>query len=231
MMAQQLSFDLPAHTALGREDFFVSPANSQAVAAISAPHWPGNKLVLSGPAGSGKTHLAHVWAAQTGGRIVAATALTPEAVPTLAQGPVAIEDVPEIAGDAQAQDALFHLHNLALAEGHALLLTGRGAPRFWGLTLPDLTSRIEGANHAALSAPDDALLGAVLAKLFDDRQLSPGPEVITYLVRRLERSFDAAARAVAQLDRAALAERRGITRSLAAAVVEGMDPAPEQRHD
>jgi chromosomal replication initiation ATPase DnaA len=218
-MPRQLSFDLPAKTALGREDFFVSPANALAVAMISATSWPGNKLVLSGPAGAGKTHLAHVWAAETGGRIIQARDLRYDDVPALASTPIAVEDVPMIAGDPDLQKTLFHLHNLTLAEGNALLITGRMAPKFWELPLPDLQSRIEGAHHVALDPPDDALLGAVLAKLFLDRQLNPGPEVISYLVKHMDRRFETAANVVAQLDLVALTEKRDITRSLAVRVL------------
>ncbi|WP_299944387.1 DnaA/Hda family protein [uncultured Ruegeria sp.] len=214
-MATQLSFDLPSKTALGREDFFVSPANALAVAMISATSWPGNKLVLSGPAGSGKSHLAHVWAAETGGRIVQAVDLRYEDVPELAQLPVAVEDIPLIADDPEQQKTLFHLHNLILADGRALLMTGRAAPNLWHLPLADLQSRVEGAHHVALEAPDDALLGAVLAKLFTDRQLNPGPDVIAYLVKHMNRSFETAANMVTELDRVALDEKRDITRSLA----------------
>ncbi|WP_171173846.1 DnaA/Hda family protein [Ruegeria sp. HKCCD8929] len=219
-MATQLSFDLPAKTALGREDFFVSPANALAVAMISATSWPGNKLVLSGPAGAGKTHLAHVWAAETSGRIVQAETLRYEDVPDLASGPIAVEDVPGIADDLERQKALFHLHNLVLAEGHTLLMTGRLAPNLWQLPLADLQSRIQGAHHVALGPPDDALLGAVLAKLFVDRQLSPKPEVISYLVKHMDRRFETAAEVVERLDRIALAEKREITRALASRVLQ-----------
>lgn len=219
-MARQLSFDLPAKTALGREDFFVSPSNALAVAMISANSWPGNKLVLSGPAGSGKTHLAHVWAAETGGQIIQATNLRHDDVPLLARAPIAVEDVPMIAGDIEQQKVLFHLHNLVLAEGHALLLTGRLAPKYWELPLADLQSRVEGAHHVALDPPDDALLCAVLAKLFVDRQLNPGPDVIAYLVKHMDRRFETAADVVAQLDHVALMEKREITRTLAIRVLK-----------
>ncbi|WP_171167162.1 DnaA ATPase domain-containing protein [Ruegeria sp. HKCCA0370] len=218
-MARQLSFDLPAKTALGREDFFVSPANALAVAMISATSWPGNKLVLTGPAGAGKTHLAHVWAAETGGRIIQAADLRYDDVPDLARRPIAVEDVPMIADDADQQKTLFHLHNLVLAEGNALLMTGRLAPKLWELPLADLQSRVEGAHHVALDPPDDALLGAVLAKLFVDRQLNPGPEVIAYLVKHMDRRFETAADVVEQLDQLALMEKRDITRSLAVRVL------------
>jgi chromosomal replication initiation ATPase DnaA len=217
---QQLSFDLPAKSALGRDDFFVSPANALAVAMIDATiSWSNRKLALSGPAGSGKTHLAHVWAAQTGAVIVAARDLGDDDVPRLASGPVVIEDVPQIARDTAAQNALFHLHNLVLAEGHALLLTGQGAPNLWGLSLPDLQSRVEAANHVALPAPDDALLAAVLAKLFDDRQITPKPNVIPYLVDHMDRSFEAAAAIVDRLDRMSLSESRTMSRPLAVRLI------------
>ncbi len=229
-MARQLSFDLPAITALGREDFFVSPANALAVAMISATSWPGNKLVLSGPAGAGKTHLAHVWAAETGGRIIKAEALRYEDVPDLARSPIAVENVPMIAGDIEQQKVLFHLHNLVLAEGHALLMTGRLAPKFWQLPLADLQSRVEGAHHVALDPPDDALLCAVLAKLFVDRQLNPGPEVIAYLVKHMDRRFETAADVVAQLDDFALSEKRDITRALAIRVLK-MEPDEGEPND
>lgn len=233
-MAEQLSFDLPRRTARGRADFFVSPANAMAVALIDAPDsWPGARLVLTGPAGAGKTHLAHVWAGRSGARIVAAAELTEDAVPGLATGAVAVEDVPAIAGNGPAQAALFHLLNLVQAEGHALLLTGRKAPKLWGLAPADLQSRIEGAQHAQLAPPDDALLAAVLAKLFADRQIAPRPDVIPYLLPRMDRSFAAAADIVERLDQLALAEGRSISRALAARLLgdRGKDQSPHDGQD
>lgn len=221
-MPRQLSFDLPAIPALGRDDFFVSPANALAVALIDRPEtWTGGKLVLSGPPKSGKTHLAHVWAARAGARIVAAAGLRAQDVPALAATNVVVEDVPAIAGDAAAQTALFHLHNLALSQGRALMLTGRGAPNHWAMSLSDLQSRIDAAQLAELRMPDDALLAAVLGKLFADRQIIPKPDVIPYLVGRMDRSFAAAGEIVAGLDRLALSERRNLSRRLAERLLGG----------
>ncbi|WP_293574765.1 chromosomal replication initiator DnaA [Phaeobacter sp.] len=221
-MAQQLSFDLPAKPALGRDDFFVAPSNAMAVAMLDPTFaWPGGKLVLSGPKGSGKTHLAHVWASHSGAQILPAWELSKAAVPQLADGPIVVEDVPEIAGSADRQDALFHLHNLVLANGHPLMLTGRAAPHLWGMSLPDLQSRIDGAPHAQLQSPDDALLAVVLAKLFGDRQVTPKPDVIPYLVAHMDRSFAAAAQIVGELDRLALTEGRMVSRSLAVQLMAG----------
>jgi len=228
-MAEQLSFDLPVRQALGREDFFVSPANALAVVMVESPTpWPGGRLVLSGPAGAGKTHLAHVWATSTGARIVQAADLREEDVPELARGPLVVEDVPRIAADPEAQAALFHLYNLVLSEGHALLLTGRLDPTHWMLSLPDLQSRMQSAQHVALNPPDDALLTAVLTKLFADRQLAPKPDVIPYLVARMDRTFADAGAIVERLDRAALAEGRTLTRALAARLLDG-EPPQEKR--
>lgn len=223
-MARQLSFDLPAVAALGREDFFVSPANAHAVALIEGwQGWPARKLLLCGPQGAGKTHLSHVWAALSGARIVAARDLAGADPAALAGGPVAIEDADTLAGDDAGERALFHLHNLVLAEGHALLITAQRAPVFWPLALPDLASRMQATPTQPLKAPDDALLMAVLTKLFADRQLRPTPETVPFLLRRIPRSFAAAQRVVAALDAAALASGRAVNRALAAEILAALE--------
>ena len=222
-MSEQLNFDLPTKPALGRYDFFVSPANALAVALIDTwADWPQGKLLLYGPEGSGKSHLAHVWAAQSGARIVKAAMLKEEEVPPLASTHLAVEDVHEILGDMAAETTLFHLHNLALSDGRKLLFTGQGAPKTWGFALADLQSRLTGTHQVALTQPDDALLLAVLAKLFADRQISPRPDVIPYLVGQIDRSFIAAAEIVDCLDQGSLAEKRNLTRAFAAQVLAEM---------
>ncbi|MEM8730858.1 MAG: chromosomal replication initiator DnaA [Pseudomonadota bacterium] len=219
-LPRQLSFDLAARPALGRDDFYLSPANALAVDLIDRTETlPDRKLAITGPGGSGKTHLAHVWAGEYGARLCKASSLSDATVPELSAGPVAVEDIPEIAGDEERERSLFHLHNLLAQSGHALLLTGRPAPAFWDIALPDLKSRVAAAAHAELHAPDDTLLAAVLVKLFSDRQLTPRPDVIPYVLRHMERSFSAAAEIVEQIDTAALAARREVTRVLAADVL------------
>lgn len=225
-MAEQLAFRLPARPALGRDDFFVSPANAAAVGVVSQDaDWPDGKLALVGPEGSGKTHLAHVWAAETGARVVAAADLAAADLPALAAaGRVAVEDVDRMAGDAGAERALFHLHNLLRQGGGRLLLTARMPPARWRVALPDLASRVAGMTVAELAAPDDALLSAVLLKHFADRQIAVAPPLVAYLAARIDRSFAAARDAVERLDRAALSEGRPVTRALAARLLDNPEP-------
>jgi chromosomal replication initiation ATPase DnaA len=211
----QLAFDLPGHSAYARSDFFVSPTNAQALAAVDAwATWPSGKMLIVGPTGAGKTHLAHLWAVAAGGAVVNGGALTGAALTDLPQA-VAVDDADQVI----EEEALFHLHNFVTQSG-SLLLTATTPPRDWGLTLPDLFSRMQATAITRLDAPDDALLSAVLVKLFADRQITVPPALIPYLVTRMDRSLGAAPSLVAQLDARALAAGRPITRSLAAEVLD-----------
>ncbi len=223
-MAEQMTFDLPVKTALGRDDFFISPANALAVKMLEDwPKWPDAKLALIGPIGSGKTHLTQVWASELGATVVAAQDLAKADIPTLANAPIAVEDIRDIATAPAAQEALFHLHNLMRETGTPLLLTADLAPNHWALSLPDLQSRMSATSVTALPAPDDALLSAVLIKLFADRQIDVQPKLIAYLIKRMDRSFDTAGLLVAALDKAALSERRAISHGIAAQVLDNWD--------
>ena len=203
---------------MSRADFFISPANAAALAMVDMWRmWPGAMMLLAGPEGAGKSHLAQIWADEAGARIAPARALAGLDLPGLAAAPaLAIEDADQIAGDGAAETALFHLFNMARAAGLPVLLTARGPARDWGLTLPDLASRMQSLALTRLEAPDDALLSAVLAKLFSDRQVAVPPTLIPWAVARMERSIDAARRLVAELDRRALARGGPISRQDAA---------------
>lgn len=220
-MIRQLAFDLPAQEAWRREDFFVSPANQVALATLDGwRDWPQRKLVLVGPPGSGKTHLARLWAEETGARYLRAGDLAGLDLAGLAApAAVVVEEADGVAGDSAAEEALFHLHNIVQPSGH-LLLTARGPVRDWGLRLPDLKSRMEAAGVVRLEPPDDALLSAVLVKLFADRQVVVPPGLIPWLVVRMERSLAAAREVVAALDARALAEAKPISRAMAAALLD-----------
>ena len=225
-MTGQLAFELPLQQAFRRADFFTSPASAAGLAAVDGwRDWPGGKMLLVGPVGSGKTHLSHIWADAVGAVLMAAPDLAQSDLPTLAaRGAVCVEDGEAVAGQPDAEAAFFHLHNMLLPAGR-LLITAKSPPRDWGLALPDLHSRLQAGALTRLEAPDDALLSAVLIKLFADRQITVPPNLIAYLVSRIERSIAAAREVVAALDARALAAGRPITRALAA---ELMDSASQQ---
>lgn len=218
-MPRQLAFELGFRPASGREDFLVAPSNETAVALIDVwPDWPGPAAALSGPPGSGKTHLAEVWRAASGAARIEASALAGADLPTLvAARALIVEDVGDL--DDAGERALFHLLNLVKEEGAFLLLTACEAPARLDVRLPDLASRLRALPHAELGAPDDALLSGVLVKLFDDRQLRVTEPLIAYLAARIERSIAVARDVVEALDRASLSGRRPITVPLAAEVL------------
>ncbi len=212
---RQLPLSLGFRERFGREDFLAGPSNQAALALIERwPDWPARAVALVGPEGSGKSHLAAIWAKAAGARAIASHAITPASVPTaLATGALVVEDLRE---GACEEAALFHLLNLAREEEAFVLITARTPPGGWTVRLRDLASRLRALPTVALAPPDDALLRAVLVKLFADRQLAVDEGLIGYLSARIERSFAAARAIVDELDREALRQKREVNRALAA---------------
>ncbi|MCV2874931.1 DnaA/Hda family protein [Rhodobacteraceae bacterium XHP0102] len=221
-MAEQMQFDLPYRAAMGRQDFFLSPCNAVAVAGIDAwQHWPMAKMILIGPEGAGKTHLAHVFCAQAQATICAASDLNEAHLPSLMEAPaLAIEDCHRIAGERHREELLFHLHNSAAARHAPLLLTARDKPETWGISLPDLDSRLRQSDLLRLEAPDDAALMAVTMKLAQDRGISLPASVLHYALPRMERSFKAVMAFVIALDKSALSEGKSPSLSHARAILK-----------
>lgn len=215
---RQLALSLDHAESYARDDFLSGPSNAAALALVESwPDWPDRAVVLVGPEGSGKSHLAAIWALEAGARSVAAHALDQAMVPSaLATGALVIEDATPGALDERA---LFHLLNLVREEQAHLLLTARTPPAGWDLDIRDLGSRLKALPVATMAAPDDGLLRAVLVKLFADRQLAVDESLVGYLVTRIERSFAAARDVVARLDQEAMRQQRALTRALAAEVL------------
>lgn len=219
---RQLALDLVYRPDLAADEFLLSDCNRTAWTAIENwQRWPDRRLALTGPAGSGKTHLAAIWGQRTGATRLHAAEMTEARLRLLMDAPaIIVENVDRIAGlpapvRQQIETQLFHLLNFAAAEGIPLLLTGRPAAGHWRIDQPDLASRVAAMPHVAIMPPDDAILSRVLNKLFRDRHQTVGEDLVEFLLKRMERSFAAARELVGALDHKALGERRRITRPLA----------------
>jgi chromosomal replication initiation ATPase DnaA len=210
---RQLALALDHAESHAREDFVPGPCNEAALALIDSwPDWPSNAIALVGPEGSGKSHLASIWAAAAGARVISGRALSQnDLFPSLATGALVVEEAA-----AADERALFHLINLAREQDAFLLFTARTAPTVWPVILPDLASRLRAIPVVKLQPPDDALLRAVIVKLAVDRQLDLDEGTVIYLSAHIERSFAAARATVIALDNEALRRGRPPNRALAA---------------
>ncbi len=218
---RQLPLDLVHAEGRSRDDLVVSVANADAVSLVDRwPDWPSPVVVLAGPAGAGKSHLGAIWSEMAGATVLERSRLDGEAVAAASAGPVFIDDA-----DAGGLDenGLFHVINAVRGAGSHLMLTSRRFPGAWGVKLPDLASRLKAAATVEIREPDDVLLAGVITKLFADRQVEVDPQVVQYLVRRIERSLSTAIRVVERLDATALEQQSRITRAMAAEAVNAMD--------
>ena len=208
----QMRLPLQADRPARADDFVVSDSNRAAFERLSA--WPDgvtSVLALIGPAGSGKSHLAALWA-ERAGAIALNGAEAALIDPLELEGRAILLDCASDAGD----ETLFHLFNLARAPGGALLLVARSAPAAWARALPDLRSRLDATPAVAITEPDDAVLAAILRARFAERSITPSDDLVAYLLRRIDRSARAAADVVERLD----ADPRPVTRATARDVLE-----------
>ncbi len=215
---RQLAFPFPQHASYAAADFIPAACNAEAMAWLARPQdWPGGRLAVFGPAGSGKTHLLHVFAARSGGTLLPGEAVR-HLVEMPASGGLAVDD----ADAAPEPEALLHLLNAAAENGLPVLLAGREPPARWPTTLPDLASRLRAVTPVGLGQPDDGLLRALLARLLAERQLRVESLVQDYLLARLPRHGAALREAACRLDRVSLASGGAVTRNVAAEVLNLM---------
>ena len=213
---EQLPLEFRHEAASGRDDLVISdPVSAAATIVDRWPDWPSPVVIITGPEGSGKSHLAEVWLRRSGAVRVQAVPGS-DAVMRAGEGPVLVEDADR---DGFDETELFHLINAVRSAGTNLLITARSWPMAWGVTLPDLASRLKAATTVEIGPPDDLLLSQILMKLFADRQLALDDRIIAYIVARMERSLAAAQAIVDRLDRLALARGTRINRALAAEVL------------
>jgi chromosomal replication initiation ATPase DnaA len=212
---RQLAFALPHAESLTRDNFLEGPANEAGLTLIESwPDWPNRIMLLVGEEGSGKSHLAAIWAELSGARSTSAHTLTPASVPAaLATGALVVEDLKPADFDERA---LFHLMTLASEDAAFVLITSRLAPSAFEIELRDLRSRLRAVPVVSLSPPDDHLFRALIVKFCADRQLTVDEAVVSYLANRIERSYAAVRQAVELLDTEALRLGRPVTRALAA---------------
>jgi hypothetical protein len=179
----------------GDDAFLVTPSNARA--AYRVEHWgawPVMAALLTGPRKSGRSLLARVFAAKTGGRV--------------------IDDAERV-----AEEALFHAWNRAQEERRPLLIVADAAPPAWAVALPDLRSRLAASPVIAIGAPDDALVRALLERELTRRGLDARPELVDWIARRIERSHLAVLRAADALDAALFARRGRLTVAFARTVL------------
>lgn len=218
---RQIPMELPLRPALAAEDFLVSASNAAAVSLVERwPDWPAAAILVYGAAGAGKTHLLSVWRARSGGEIVKSQDISDGVVAHFNTGKaLAVDDIDRNLADERV---LFHLLNRAREALGTLLITARRPPGLLEAGIPDLRSRLRALPSVEIGPPDDALLQALLVKLFADRQLNVEPPVLQYLVRHMERSAEAAIELVRELDTRSLADKRRVTRVLASDVLKQM---------
>ncbi len=214
-------FDFRQPDSYRREDFILTEANSRAFDRITGGDWPDGRLVLVGPAASGKTHLATIWTAMSGGMLIPAAGLPDLPIGDIPPGScLAIDDSDLVTTRTDLEPPLLHLINYVGEQGGTILMTACQPPSRWACRLADLGSRLEGTALARLYQPDDHMLAAVLVKLFADRQIAVPTSVINYIVPRIERRYSDAVRVVDQINRRSLATGKRISRRLAADVVK-----------
>lgn len=220
-----LSFDIDPSS--GRDDLIQSQSVKAAISIVDQwPDWPSHIVILAGPTGAGKSHIASIWLEKSSGRTVSLETATDELVEQARLSPILIEDIDQSGFD---ETKLFHVLNAAREAGSSILMTTRIWPASWSIKLPDLASRIKAATTIEIGEPDELLLTQVIFKLFADRQIEIDEKIVNFLVLRMERSLAVAQEIVSEMDRIALSRKVPVGRNIAAEVLTMLEERKDAR--
>jgi hypothetical protein len=186
-------------------DFVITAANEAVVRHFRHwSLWPVMATMLTGPRKSGRSLLGRIVAARTGGELIDP-------------------------GEDADEEAIFHSWNRAQGTRRPLIIVVDAPPPAWKIALPDLKSRMLATPVIAMPEPDEELAGALIEKLCLVRGLPASPELVRYLVPRIERSFMGVHRTVDALDELALQRRQALTVPLARMALISLGVIDESR--
>ncbi len=227
---EQLIFNLNGKCGVGLENFFISKSNELAVNVVKNwKEWPTKKLLLIGPPGSGKSHLAEFWAEEVGADKISIGDIGDFDIVRLSEKRgLLIDNIDKLATlsfthQRIVEEKLFYLLNLTMQTSCYFMMTSSTALSSWGLKLPDAISRLKTGVTAELFPPDDKLLVAVMLKQFDDKQIKVSPEFISFVSKRISRSFDSIREFVDLIDKLSLKRKRDITIPIASELIEALN--------
>lgn len=212
----QLVFNLPYGNSSTARDFFVAASNASAVGWLERyPNWPAAGLVMYGPKGVGKTHLARAWCDRVTGIRIEHRSDAQEYLAADCLQPVVVDSADVICADEAGAEAVFHIYQRLAASPAKMLLLANSPPQAWFMALPDLKSRVLALPTVEVTQPDDALCEALMVKYLADRGVGVAPEVLAYLQVRLPRDAEQLEKAMQALDLYALTQKKPISLPLA----------------
>ncbi len=228
-MPDQILFSLGKKTSYNVDDFFVSPENELALKQIMLfPNWGADRLagicMIIGPAFSGKTHLAHIFASLAGAKFIDEKFLRERSKIDKFQALV-IDDFDQ---KLDYEEEIFHIFNDCLDQKKFLLILSSRSE--FSFKTKDLASRIQAINSIRIGDPSLELIEAILYKNFADRQISISPEVIKFILSRMERSYLVAHEIIERIDQKSLKLRSKINMALAKEVLQSLEESSSRDH-